>query len=99
MRLISMPLRSSHQLRRNGLTLGAALLITVLGAPPTLLAQQFDPASSTTSSSSESAALNLPISELPDAPSALQNPQSTQTQPPTPPQQTSTDPYAVSPNG
>ena len=81
--------------------LGAAFWITSLGASRPLLAQQFDPASSSTSSSStESADLHLPtVSELPDAPSALQNPQSTQTPPPSSPQQPSTDPYGVSPNG
>jgi hypothetical protein len=82
--------------------LGIVFWITSLGASRSLPAQQFNPASSSTSSSSaESAALNLPSApELPDAPSALlQNPQSTQTPPPTSPQQKSADPYAVSPNG
>jgi hypothetical protein len=97
-----MPLCSIHQLRRIGLMLGIVFWITSLGASRSLPAQQFNPASSSTSSSSaESAALNLPSApELPDAPSALlQNPQSTQTPPPTSPQQKSADPYAVSPNG
>jgi hypothetical protein len=82
--------------------LGIVFWITSLGASRSLPAQQFNPASSSTSSlSAESAALNLPSApELPDAPSALlQNPQSTQTPPPTSPQQKSADPYAVSPNG
>jgi hypothetical protein len=82
--------------------LGIVFWITSLGASRSLPAQQFNSASSSTSSSSaESAALNLPSApELPDAPSALlQNPQSTQTPPPTSPQQKSADPYAVSPNG
>jgi hypothetical protein len=82
--------------------LGIVIWITSLGASRSLPAQQFNSASSSTSSSSaESAALNLPSApELPDAPSALlQNPQSTQTPPPTSPQQKSADPYAVSPNG
>jgi hypothetical protein len=97
-----MPLCSIHQLRRIGLMLGIVIWITSLGASRSLPAQQFNSASSSTSSSSaESAALNLPSApELPDAPSALlQNPQSTQTPPPTSPQQKSADPYAVSPNG
>jgi hypothetical protein len=97
-----MPLCSIHQLRRIGLMLGIVFWITSLGASRSLPAQQFNSASSSTSSSSaESAALNLPSApELPDAPSALlQNPQSTQTPPPTSPQQKSADPYAVSPNG
>jgi hypothetical protein len=97
-----MPLCSIHQLRRIGLMLGIVFWITSLGASRSLPAQQFNSASSSTSSSSaESAALNLPSApELPDAPSTLlQNPQSTQTPPPTSPQQKSADPYAVSPNG
>jgi hypothetical protein len=97
-----MPLCSIHQLRRIGLMLGIVIWITSLGASRSLPAQQFNSASSSTSSSSaESAALNLPSApELPDAPSTLlQNPQSTQTPPPTSPQQKSADPYAVSPNG
>jgi hypothetical protein len=97
-----MPLCSIHQLRRIGLMLGIVIWITSLGASRSLPAQQFNSASSSTSSSSaESAALNLTSApELPDAPSTLlQNPQSTQTPPPTSPQQKSADPYAVSPNG
>jgi hypothetical protein len=80
--------------------LGAALLIAALGAPRTLRAQQLDPSSSSTSSSNESATLTPPppTPELPDAPSALQNPQSGQT-PTATPAQPATDPDAVSPNG
>ncbi|HEX4577570.1 MAG TPA: hypothetical protein VH117_09475 [Edaphobacter sp.] len=100
---MSMPLGSTPQPRRTGLTLFAALLLSTFGAPLTVLAQQqqLDTSSSTASPSNESATLTLPLSaaELPDAPSALQDPQSAQTSPPAPPQQTSTDPYAVSPNG
>ena len=48
-----MPLCSTHQLRRTGLTLGAALLITVLGAPLSLHAQQLDTSNSSTSSSND----------------------------------------------
>jgi hypothetical protein len=76
--------------------LGIALLIAVIGAPRTLRAQQLDPSSSSTSSSNESATLTpSPTSELPDAPSALQNPQPGQTPTPPQPQQT-TNPDAVS---
>jgi hypothetical protein len=102
-----MPLCNSHQFRPTGMMLGTALLITVLGAPVTLCAQQFDPNSSSTSSSNESATLTsppLPTFELPDSPGALLYPQSgqtpaPQTTTPTPAQQTATDPDAVSPNG
>src|SRR5271155_4023008 len=99
MRLNSMPLCSTHQLRRIGLMLGTAL-ITVVGAPFNLRAQQLNPSSSTTSSSNESATLASPplASELPDAPSALLDPQSGQKSDPTPPPQTAIDPDAVSPN-
>jgi hypothetical protein len=103
MRLNNMPLCFTYQLRRTGLTLGAALLFTV-GAPHSLHAQ-LDLSSPLTSSSNESAAVvqPLPASELPDAPGALlypqagQNPapnQAPQTTPPTP--QVTDNPYAVS---
>jgi hypothetical protein len=103
-----MPLCNSHQLRRTGLMLGAALLITIVGAPLTLRAQGLNTGSSSTSSSIESATSTslFPASELPDAPSALLYPQSGQT--PTPALQTATttpapqkteDPDAASPNG
>jgi hypothetical protein len=98
-----MPLCSTYQLRRTGLMLGAALLLflSTFGAPLTVPAQQLNTTSSSVSSSNEAATLTLPLPavELPDAPSSLQNQQSTQTSPPTPSQKTSTDPYAVSPNG
>jgi hypothetical protein len=93
---------STHQLRRTGLLLGAALSITVYGAPLTVRAQQLNTSSSSTSSSNESAAAlasPLPASELPDSPGALQNPQSSQTPTPTPPQKTTDNPDAVSSNG
>jgi hypothetical protein len=93
-----MPFCNNFQLRRTGLTLRTVLLITSLGAPLTLHGQQFLIPNSLTSSSNESATLTppLPAPELPDAPSALQNPQSGQT--PTPPK-TTDNPDAVSTNG
>jgi hypothetical protein len=103
MRLISMPLCSTPQLRPTGLILGAALWITFVGAP--LRAQQLNPSdlfNPSTSSSNESAALTplLPDSELPDAPSALLYPQTGQTPAPaaqqTPAPQQTTNPDAVS---
>lgn len=96
-----MPLGFAPQLRQTALTLFAALLLSTFGACLTVQAQQLDTGSSSSvSSSNESANLTLPLSaiELPDAPGALQNPQSPQTLS-APLQQTSTDPYAVSPNG
>jgi hypothetical protein len=76
--------------------LGAALLTTVLGAQPTLSAQQTD----SSSSSNELATLtpSIPKSELPDAPSFLQNQQPDQ-KPMPPPAQGTSNPDAVSPNG
>src|ERR1700754_2689860 len=97
-RLICMPFCTNSQLRRTGLTPRTVLLIISLGAPLTLHGQQFVIPNSFTSSSNESATLTppLPAPELPDAPSALQNPQSGQT--PTPPK-TTDNPDAVSTNG
>jgi hypothetical protein len=93
-----MPLCSTHQLRQTGLTLGAALLITILGAPLSLRAQQLDTSNSSTSSSND----GLAASELPDDPSALLYPQSGQapssTSTPSGPH-TADNPDAVSPNG
>lgn len=91
-----MPFCKPQPRRQTGLTLGVSLLIMTLGAPLTLRAQQIE--ATATSSSNESASLTLPtlISELPDTPSALQNPQSSQT---TAPQQTTNNPDAVSANG
>jgi hypothetical protein len=75
---------------------GAVLVLTVLGAPLTLLAQQLD----SSSSSVESARLaTIPKPELPDAPGFLQNQQPDQKPTPPPAEQTTTDPDAVSPNG
>jgi hypothetical protein len=99
-----MPLCSTHQLRQTGLTLGAALLITILGAPLSLHAQQLDTSNSSTSSSNDGLAVVPPLSasELPDDPSALLNPQSGQapssTSTPSGPH-TADNPDAVSPNG
>ena len=108
MRLICMPLCSIHQLRRTGLTLGAALLdhrprgIRLISAHSNSTS-----AAPSTSSSNESAALTppLPVSELPDAPGALlypqsgQTPSAPQTTTPTPAPQTTDNPDAVSVNG
>jgi hypothetical protein len=98
-----MPLCSTHQLRRTGLTVGA-LLVTILGAPLPLHAQQLNASSSFPSppfpsSSNESATLTPhPASELPDAPGALLDQQPSQTPTPPPVLQT-TNPDAVSANG
>jgi hypothetical protein len=82
-----MPFCNSHRIRLSGLLSGAALLISLLGAPFSLSAQQVAAVSSSVSSSSESltSAPSVPISELPDAPSSLQNPQSGQTPAPAKP--------------
>src|SRR5260370_4843343 len=99
-----MPLCSTHELRQTCLTLGAALLITILGAPLSIHAQQLDTSNSSTSSSNDGPAVVPPLSasELPDAPSALLYPQAAQA-----PSSTSTssgpptadNPDAVSPTG
>jgi hypothetical protein len=85
-----MPLCSTHQLRRTGLTLGTALLITVLGAPLSLHAQQLNTSNSSTRSSNDWPTVTppLPDSELPDAPGTLLYPQSGQTPTPNPVPQT-----------
>ncbi|MGD0442491.1 MAG: hypothetical protein ABSA39_01015 [Edaphobacter sp.] len=77
--------------------IGAALVITVLGAPLTLLAQQTD----SSSSSNELPTLTPPIPrpELPDAPGVLQNQQPDQKPATTPPLQKTDNPDAVSANG
>jgi hypothetical protein len=102
MRLINMPLCNPPQPRQTGLTLGAALLIIILGARLTLHAQEFNASSSSpnptsSSSSNETAALKpvLPTSELPDSPGALLDQQPTQTPAPKP----TDNPDAVSANG
>ncbi len=99
-----MPLCSTHELRQTCLTLGAALLITILGAPLSLHAQQLDTSNSSTSSSNDAPAVVPPLSasELPDAPSALLYPQAAQAPSSTSTSsgpQTADNPDAVSPNG
>jgi hypothetical protein len=91
-----MPFGSTPQATLTGPIFRTVLLITILGAPLTVHAQQLNTTSST-SSSNESATQPLLASELPDAPSALQDSQSGQT--PTPPQKTTDNPDAVSANG
>jgi hypothetical protein len=95
-----MPLSSTHQARLTGPTLRTVLLIASLGAPLTLHAQH-SISNFATSSSNESASLTtpLPTSELPDAPSSLLDPQTSQPPAPAQPQKTTTDPNAVSANG
>jgi hypothetical protein len=90
-----MPLCKTHQLRRTSLMLGAIYSIAILGAP---LRAQLN-ANFPVSSSNEETILASPLStpELPDAPSASQNPQSGQT--PAPVQQPANNPDAVSANG
>ena len=96
MRLIFMPLRNPHRSGKIDLTLGILLLISTFITPLTLSAQLN--LGSTTSSSSESASLtSQPVSDLPEAPSALLYQQSGQT--PTPPQKPADNPDAVSANG
>jgi uncharacterized lipoprotein YbaY len=115
MRLNGMPFCNLNQLRLTGLRLGTALLLTIVGAPFTLSAQQ--PLATSTSSSTESSSLQDPakddtsttlaVVDLPDAPSTLLVPQTTQTTNPTPADQKAnpaatiqtTDPYAVNANG
>jgi hypothetical protein len=92
-----MPLRSTHRLRRTGLLLGATLSVIIFGAPLTLHAQLSPNSPTSSSNESTDLASPLPAPDLPDAPSALLNPQSGQT--PTPVQQPAIDPDAVSPNG
>ncbi len=102
MRLICMPLCHARQSRPNGLQLGIVLLVILLGAPITLRAQ-LNVNNSPASSSNEYA---VPIethlvSELPDDPSALQSPQSSQTQTsaPSSPSKTANDLDVVNTNG
>ena len=99
-----MPLCYTRLLRRIGLTLGAAFWITSIWALPTLHAQSsFSSSSVTPSSETSSLEQPLPIAELPDAPSAFQDPQGPQSsqsaQTPKAPSQQATDPDIVSPNG
>jgi hypothetical protein len=89
-----MPLSSTHQLGRTGLMLGAALLINLIGAPPTLRAQQLDARNSSSSLNEPSTPTpSLPASDLPNAPDPAQTPAVD------PPKQTSDNPDAVSANG
>jgi hypothetical protein len=100
--LTCMPFCFTHRFRQTGLTLCGVLLTTVVVGPFNLRAQQLNLSSPTTSSSNESATLASapPASELPDAPSALQNPQSAQTPTAsTPPLKATDNPDAVSTNG
>jgi hypothetical protein len=117
MRLNGMPFCNYSQLRLTGLQLGAVLLTIVVGAPLTLRAQQaldantFSAASAGESSSLSSPAQNDPATavaavDLPDAPSALLFPQTSQTTNPPDAQKTNpdaviqtTNPDAVNPNG
>jgi len=103
-----MPLYNLRQLRLTGLLLGAALSISLPGAPVTLHAQQPVLASAiSTDSATESSSLiadataapatTLPA-DLPDAPSAVLYPQTAQSTIPQKPVET-TDPNIVSPNG
>jgi hypothetical protein len=84
-----MPLCFTLQLRRTGLKLRTALLITILGAPLSLHAQ-LDTSNSSTTSSNDWLAVTprLPDPELPDDPGALLYPQSGQTSTPNQPPQT-----------
>jgi hypothetical protein len=103
-----MPLCSTHEFRQTCLKLGAALLITILGAPLSLHALQLDTGNSSTSSSNDSANVNPPAvspatasfsaNELPDSPGYLLQSQTPQTDP-TPTTVQTTNPDAVSPNG
>jgi hypothetical protein len=75
--------------------LGAALLINLIGAPPTLRAQQLDARNSSSSYLNEpsTSAPSLAASDLPNAPDPAQTPAAD------PPKQTTNNPKAVSPNG
>jgi hypothetical protein len=113
-----MPFCNLNQLRLTGLRLGAAFLIIVVGAPLALRAQQQLPANTSSSSLATESSSLLPPDEddpsptlaavdLPDAPSTLLVPQTTQTTNQTPAAQTTdpnamiktTNPDAVNPNG
>ena len=105
-----MPLSNHHRLRRTGLVFGTTLLITVLGAPLSLQAQQLNLDSLATTSSSVSSTLDAPATEteavppttiayanLPDAPSSLLYQKDQKDTPP--PLVLTTNPDAVSANG
>jgi len=102
-----MPLCNPYRLRRTGLMLGTAFLITLLGAPLSLPAQQLNLNALATTSSSVSSSLDPPATEteavplmtiasanLPDAPSSLLYQKDTP-----PPPVLTTNPDAVSANG
>ena len=93
-----MPLSSAPQLGRTGLMLGAALLINLIGARPTLHAQQLDARTSSSSSLNDLSipASSLPVADLPNAPDPAQSGQAPAADPP---KQASDNPDAVSPNG
>jgi hypothetical protein len=89
-----MPLCKFRRLRSSDLLVGTALLIAVTGTPSVVRAQQQLSISSSSSSTSSTEAAYL---SLPDAPSALLYPQSSQAT--TPSSIQTNDPDAVSPNG
>jgi hypothetical protein len=100
-----MPLCNSSQLRLTGLLLGPALFISIVGASTSLRAQQ-QLTATTSSSSVESASLATPAepvpaaaADLPDDPSTLLYPQTTQPTTSAQASQVSNNPDAVSPNG
>jgi len=100
-----MPLCNSSQLRLTGLLLGPALFISIVGASTSLRAQQ-QLTAATSSSSVESASLATPAepvpaaaADLPDDPSTLLYPQTTQPTTSAQASQVSNNPDAVSPNG
>jgi hypothetical protein len=93
-----MPLRVPRWYKRTYLTLTLGAALVTVGAPLALRAQQFSVEGASTSCSTESTTLTPPPAELPDAPSALQDPQTKKT-PPTPAQQPAHNPDAVSANG
>jgi hypothetical protein len=78
--------------------LGAALLINLIGARPTLHAQQLDARTSSSSSLNDLSipASSLPVADLPNAPDPAQSGQAPAADPP---KQASDNPDAVSPNG
>src|SRR5260370_1888829 len=99
-----MPLCSTHDLRQTCLTLGAALLITILGTPLSPHAQQRHTSTPSTRSPNDGPAGVPPLSapELPDARSALPYPEAAQAPSSTSTSsgpQTADNPDAVSPNG
>jgi hypothetical protein len=110
-----MPFSNLNRLRLTGLQLGTAFLITTIGAPLALRAQQLPPADASPAPTVESSSLNSPadeattvaVADLPDAPGALLVQQAAQTSNPSANPQASdpnaiiqsTNPDAVSTNG